>query len=147
MELISTHPYLTLFLLSFFAATLLPLGSEWYLVLLILGGSDFSETLAVATIGNSLGACTSYLVGMWGSTFITHRLFRIRQQDLGRAEAFYRRFGCWSLLFSWVPVIGDPLCVIGGVFRVPFFYFFILILSGKFARYFTIAAVARIGTV
>lgn len=137
---------LNLFLLSFLAATLLPVGSEWYLILLIHGGNDFALVIAIATFGNYLGACTSYLVGSWGATWITHKIFRINQQSLEKARSLYNRFGSWSLLLSWVPVIGDPLCVVGGIFRVGFFRYSILVLSGKFARYFIIAYLVLLGS-
>jgi membrane protein YqaA with SNARE-associated domain len=145
MEFLLDHSLLSLFILSFLAATLLPVGSEWYLILLIHRGADFSDVVTVATFGNYLGACTTYLVGLWGSTFITQRIFRITPQDLEKARAFYSRFGSWSLLLSWLPVIGDPLCVIGGIFRVGFLHYSILVFSGKFARYLIVAYLVRMG--
>lgn len=143
MEFLSDHSLLSLFILSFLAATLLPIGSEWYLVLLLHRGFDFSDVVAVATFGNYLGACTTYFVGLWGSTFIMQKIFRITQHDLKKARALYSRFGSWSLLLSWLPIIGDPLCFLGGIFRVGFLHYSILVFSGKFARYFIIAYLVR----
>jgi membrane protein YqaA with SNARE-associated domain len=145
MEFLSDHSLLSLFILSFLAATLLPVGSEWYLILLIHRGVDFSDAVAAATVGNYLGACTTYLVGLWGSTFVTKRIFRITQQGLEKARALYSRFGSWSLLLSWLPVVGDPLCVIGGLFRVGFLHYSVLVFSGKFIRYFIVAYLVHMG--
>lgn len=145
MEFLSDHSLISLFILSFLAATLLPIGSEWYLVLLIHQGAEFSDVVAVATFGNYLGACTTYLIGFWGSTFITQKVFRITQKDLEKARTLYSKFGSWSLLLSWLPVVGDPLCVLGGIFRVGFFHYSILVFSGKLARYFVIAYLVRLG--
>ncbi len=145
MELLSNPSFITLFFLSFLAATLLPVGSEWYLVFIIHSGADILNAVAVATCGNYLGACTSYLVGLWGAPIITQRIFRIKLKDLDKARSLYAKFGSWSLLLSWLPIIGDPLCVLGGIFRVGFCRYSLLVLSGKFARYFVIAYMVHLG--
>lgn len=66
---------------------------------------------------------------------------RIDETALARAQLFYRRYGSWSLLFSWLPVIGDPLCLAGGALRINFILFSLLVFAGKLARYAVIAAV------
>jgi len=132
-----------LFLLSFLASTLLPLGSEWLLIVMIVGGRSIESVVAVATIGNYLGACTTYLVGLWGSTYLITKILRISDENLTRADSLYRKYGSWSLLLSWLPVVGDPLCLLGGIFRVRFFHYSILVFSGKLARYITVALVTK----
>lgn len=146
MEILADHSLLGLFILSFLAATLLPIGSEWYLLMLIHRGADLPNVVTVATLGNYLGACTTYLIGLWGSTFITQKIFRITQKDLDKAQTLYSKFGSWSLLLSWLPIVGDPLCVLGGIFRVGFLHYSLLVFSGKLARYFVIAYLVRMGT-
>ncbi len=146
MEFLSEHSFVNLFLLSFLAATLLPVGSEWYLVFLIHKGADLPVAVSIATCGNYLGACTTYFVGLWGSSLIIHKFLKISHKDLDRARSLYTKFGSWSLLLSWLPVIGDPLCVIGGIFRVGFLHYSLLVFSGKLARYLTIAYLVRLGT-
>jgi membrane protein YqaA with SNARE-associated domain len=128
-----------LFCISFLAATILPLGSEWLLVLLILGGHQAPAVVAIATLGNYLGACTTYLVGFLGSDFLTRKLLRLSARDTLRAQEVYRRYGVWSLLLSWVPVVGDPLCLLAGSLRTPLMPFSILVLIGKFCRYAAIS--------
>ena len=129
----------TLFLLSFAAATIVPVGSEWLLALLISDGSPLVESVVTATIGNFLGSCTTYLLGLWGSAFLVTKVFRIKEQDMTRAEAVYRKWGIWSLLLSWLPVLGDPLCLAAGVFKTRFIVFSVIVLSAKAIRYFFVA--------
>ncbi|MFZ5798747.1 MAG: YqaA family protein [Thermodesulfobacteriota bacterium] len=134
-ELLLSHGILALFLLGFLAATLMPLGSEWLLVALLIKGYDPLPAVAAATAGNTLGACTTYWIGLWGAPMVINKLLRIDARQQAKAEAVYARYGSWSLFFSWLPVVGDPLCLVGGILRVRFVPFFILVLSGKLSRY------------
>jgi membrane protein YqaA with SNARE-associated domain len=128
-----------LFILSFLAATLLPIGSEWLLIVMILEGFNPNHTVLTATLGNYLGACTNYCIGIWGSEFLTRKLLRIDIKEEDRARNIYRKYGSWSLLFAWLPVVGDPLCVLAGAFRVHFLKFSLLVFIGKFLRYAILA--------
>lgn len=134
-EFLLGHGNLALFILGFLAATLVPVGSEWLLVALLLKGYDPLPAVAAATAGNTLGACTTYWIGLWGAPLLIGRLLRISPAQQEKAERLYARYGSWSLLLSWLPVAGDPLCLAGGILRIPFARFFILVLSGKLARY------------
>lgn len=137
-DFLASHGLPALFLLSFLASTLIPLGSEWLLVSLLLRGADPVEVVALATAGNTLGAFTTYLIGLYGGNVLIRRVLRIDDRARNRAERIYTRYGCWSLLLSWLPVIGDPLCLVGGLLRVRFARFALLVFSGKLARYVTI---------
>lgn len=128
-----------LFSLSFLAATVLPLGSEWLLILMLVKGGQPQEIVLTATLGNYLGACTTYWLGILGSDFLISRVLRIDKSQMDKAEKMYRRYGTWSLLLSWLPIIGDPICLVGGLFRINFLHFSILVFLGKFARYATLA--------
>ncbi len=128
-----------LFLASFLASTLLPLGSEWLLALLLTRGCPAPAAVAVATAGNTLGACTTWLIGRYGGPWLVRRVLRLGAAEQARAEALYARWGTWSLLLSWLPVVGDPLCLVGGVLRVGFGRFLLLVTAGKFARYAALA--------
>ena len=130
-----------LFCLSFLASTLVPLGSEWLLVALLLKGHDPLLSVTAATLGNTLGACTTYWIGLWGAPFLISHILRISGKDRQQAERLYSRYGSWSLLLSWLPVIGDPLCLAGGVLKVGFAQFLILVFSGKLARYVMVSLV------
>ena len=135
IESITTNGYVYLFLLSFLAATIIPLGSEWLLATLVVQGLDPALLLTSATAGNVLGACTSYAIGSAGGPFCMEKILRIDQKTRSRAETIYAKYGSLSLLFSWLPIIGDPLCLVGGLFRVRFVKFVVLVLTGKLARY------------
>ena len=141
-DLLTSHGYPALFLLSFLASTVLPLGSEWLLAALIVKGHSPVLSIAVATAGNTLGACTTYAVGLYGGPFLIGRVLRISDTSRQKAERFYARYGSWSLLLSWVPVLGDPLCLVGGMLRVHLGRFSFLVLSGKLARYVVVGLVA-----
>jgi membrane protein YqaA with SNARE-associated domain len=138
-ELLTSHGYPALFLLSFLASTLLPLGSEWLLATLLLKGCDPTLSVALATLGNTLGALTTYGIGLWGGPVLIGRVLRIDEAARLRSERFYARYGVWSLLLSWLPVLGDPLCLVGGLLRVGFGRFFLLVAAGKLARYVGVA--------
>lgn len=131
--------YPALFFLSFLAATVLPLGSEWLLVAMVAGAFDPTSSVLVATAGNTLGACTTYAIGLWGGAYLIHRVLRMDEASQTKAHRYYAKWGQWSLLLSWVPVIGDPLCLIGGIAGVRFPLFLLFILIGKFSRYAVLA--------
>jgi len=142
VDLLSAHGYPALFLLSFLASTLLPLGSEWLLATLVVQGMDPVVSVAIATAGNTLGACTTFGIGIFGGPFLIERVLRISSELREKAEKFFGKYGVWSILFSWVPVIGDPLCLVAGALRVRFGIFVLLVLIGKLARYGIISLMA-----
>lgn len=144
-ELLSACGYPSLFLLSFLASTLLPLGSEWLLIAMLAERYDPTAVVVVATIGNYLGACTSYWIGTYGGTILAERVLRMDAASRGRAERFFTRYGSWSLLLSWLPVVGDPLCLAGGLLRIPFARFSLFVATGKMARYGVVAWISLKG--
>ena len=120
----------SLFIASFLAATLLPGGSEALLLLMINDTPTQAITLfIVASAGNSLGSISSYGLGYVG------RLSLNKQQLSSRSAQFITRYGYWSLLFSWLPLVGDVLCVVAGYFKLPLLPCVILITVGKTLRY------------
>jgi membrane protein YqaA with SNARE-associated domain len=127
--------YLALLAVSFLASTMLPLGSEWLLVMMLANGYDPVSTVGTATAGNYLGAVTTYLIGMFGGNWLIVKVLRVSPEQQERARGHYRRYGSFSLFFSWLPVIGDPLCMVGGLLRINFGLFTVLVASGKLARY------------
>jgi membrane protein YqaA with SNARE-associated domain len=141
-DFLINNGYFSLFILSFLASTLIPLGSEWLLVVMVLRGHDTFLLVGTATAGNYLGACTTYLVGIWGSSFLIQRVLGINDTARIKAERLYEKYGSWTLLFSWLPVIGDPVCLVGGVLGVSFCRFSILVFLGKLTRYIIVAMIA-----
>ncbi len=134
-----------LFFISFLAATVLPLGSEWLLVLMLTQGFSLEQTVITAATGNYLGGCTTFFMGIWGADFLVEKVLRIDEKQLKKANNFYQRYGCWSLLLTWLPIIGDPLCLIAGILKTGFIRFSVLVFVGKFMRYATLAFLVQQG--
>lgn len=128
-------PYLSLFLVSFAAATLLPAYSEVVFVGLLTAGYEPWLLWAWATAGNTLGAVVNWALGRYLLHFRDRRWFPFRTGTLDRAQNWFQRYGVWSLLLSWAPVGGDALTFVAGVMRVRFDVFVLLTAAGKGARY------------
>lgn len=132
-----------LFLAAFLAATLIPAQSEAVLVALILAGwHPVWLLLAVATVGNVLGSVVNWGLGSFLSHRAGARWFPLSQAQMDRAAAWYHRWGFWSLLAAWVPVIGDPLTLAAGVMREPLWRFALIVTLAKGGRYLVLAALA-----
>lgn len=133
--------YAALFLAAFIAATLLPAQSEAVLAGLLVAGEHPAVALViVAGIGNVLGSLVNYVLGRAALRFRERRWFPASPASLARASAWYARYGRWSLLLSWAPVIGDPLTVAAGVMREPLWSFLALVTIAKFGRYAILAS-------
>jgi len=126
--------YITLFTVAFLSATLLPMGSE--ALLLYDVSQDYSLALlwGVATVGNTLGAVVNYWLGLKGEVYLEEK-GHLSAQKMAKARAFFDRFGGWTLLLSWAPVIGDPLTFIAGVLRYNFKWFSFIVAVAKGTRY------------
>ena len=133
--------YAGLFLAALIAATILPMQSEAVLVGLLL--ADYSPWLliGVASVGNVLGSVVNWLIGRGLERFRDRPSFPVNEAGLERAQRWYRRYGKWSLLLSWLPVVGDPLTVVAGTLREPFRMFLLLVTIAKVGRYLVLAAV------
>lgn len=127
----------SLFFGSFLAATLLPGGSELLLVTLALRGEAPLALLGVATLGNTLGGMSSWLIGY----LLAHRAAPMPTRPRHtRALGYLRRWGALALLGSWIPLIGDPLCVAAGWLGISPWRSLLAIASGKAARYAALLA-------
>jgi membrane protein YqaA with SNARE-associated domain len=146
-ELLNEYGLLSLFLISFCASTLLPLGSEWFLVVLLLQGSNPVTAVIIATLGNSFGSGTNYLIGYYGGDWLAEKLLRIDKKRQQQAESWFNRYGSWSLLLAWLPIVGDPLCLVSGMLKTPFIRFSLLVTTGKGLRYFFLALITLQGAV
>jgi membrane protein YqaA with SNARE-associated domain len=126
--------YLGLLFISFLSATILPIASEGALLLLL--SLDYNPTmcLLIATLGNSLGGLTNYGIGLLGNPNWLKKV-GVSEAKLQKSEPNIRKYGSWLAFFTWVPIIGDPLGVALGFFRIPFLKFLVLMVFGKFLRY------------
>ena len=132
--------YAGLFVSAFLAATLFPAQSEAVFVALSLNGYPIWALIVVAIVANTLGSVVNWWLGRRLEHYRDRSWFPISSRVLDRAAAWYRRFGRWSLLASWVPFIGDPLTLAAGVLREPFWSFLFLVGVAKTGRYLVLAA-------
>lgn len=133
--------YAGLFLAALVAATILPAQSEAALAALLL--ADYSPwlLLAVASAGNILGSVINWVLGRAIDRYGSRRWFPATGPALDRAARWYHRYGRWSLLLSWAPIIGDPITVVAGVLRERLAVFLVLVSIAKIGRYLVIIAV------
>ncbi|WP_275692701.1 YqaA family protein [Rheinheimera hassiensis] len=127
--------YFSLFCSGLLAATLFPASSEIVLLALLQQGYNPLWLFIAATAGNTLGSCVNWYLGLKLLNFQHKRWFAVSAAALSRAQQQFQRFGSWSLLFAWLPVVGDPLTFVAGVLKVRFKVFLLLVLVGKAARY------------
>ena len=127
-----------LFISAFISSTIAPGGSEAVLAYMVATGHYQIELVViVATIGNTLGAITTWGLGVLAAKkFPVSTLLSEKKQ---RALDFVRKKGIWTLFFTWLPVVGDGLCFAGGWLNLPFFQACLIILLGKLGRYAAIA--------
>jgi len=131
--------YLSLFVISFLAATILPFSSELTLAGLMATSSyDNSLLLIVASFGNVLGSVVNWILGFYSRNLAIKKWFPFKETQIERSSKWFNKFGRWSLLFAWVPIIGDPITLAAGLLRVKFIEFIILVTIGKVSRYFLI---------
>ncbi|MCY0964692.1 YqaA family protein [Parathalassolituus penaei] len=143
MEWLATLGPAGLFIAAFVAATLLPMGSELLLAALVVSGEPLLGMVLIATVGNVLGSCTNYLLGIWLPVERLRAISRMSEQELANARERLQRYGKWSLLLAWLPVIGDPLTLVAGIVRVPWHWFLLLVTTGKGLRYWLVAVAAQ----
>jgi len=124
----------TLFGSALLSSTLFPGGSEALLLYRLHQGADPLASVLTATAGNVLGSLITYGMGRFGRKAVQRRSEKT-DQHIARAERWFNRFGRPSLLLAWLPVVGDPLCLVAGVLRVSVISFLILVMLGKLARY------------
>ena len=129
---------LALFASAFLAATILPFYSEIVLFKLLRDGGDPALLVAVATLGNTLGAVVNWALGRYLLHFRDRRWFYFNERQIERAQNWFRRYGFWSLLLAWMPVGGDALTLIAGIMRVRLWLFLLLVGCGKGLRYLSV---------
>ena len=126
--------YIGLFLACFVSATILPFTSEGILILFLINGYDPFICLLIATLGNTIGGITNYLIGMLGNPKNIEKRFK-NPEKFHRTSLQISKYGYWLALISWTPIIGDPLTILLGFFRVKFIPTLVLMTFGKLLRY------------
>lgn len=130
--------YLGLFLTAFLSATLLPGASEAAVVALMHQHYDVFLLWSFATVGNTLGSVVNYVMGRYFVHFENATWFPFKKDKLQRSQQWFQRYGSWSMLFAWLPVVGDGLTFIAGTMKLNFTVFIVLVAIGKGARYFAL---------
>lgn len=128
--------YLALFFTAFAAATILPFSSEAAVVAGIVAGLDSTAVLVWASVGNCLACLLNYGLG-----YLFHDKSRnkLRESRFGRKSLIWvRKYGMWSMLLSWAPLIGDPLTIVAGLFKLRLIYFMIIVFALRIGRYILI---------
>lgn len=125
---------LSLLGISFASATLLPGGSEAFFLYLLDQKLNPYTLLAIATLGNTLGSFVNYMLGKYASHIALEKGY-IKAKHHHKATLVFERYGAWSLLFSWLPIMGDPLTFVAGVVRYTWWKFLLIVSSAKLARY------------
>ena len=140
----STTTLLSLFFIAFGSATILPLQSEAVLTAL-LATQEYAAWLLVlvASIGNILGSIVNWFLGRGIERFGQKKWFPVKEKSLDRAKQWYARYGRWTLLLSWVPIIGDPLTIVAGIMREKITVFIAIVAIAKTGRYILVALLAQ----
>ncbi|SDF80444.1 membrane protein YqaA, SNARE-associated domain [Methanolobus vulcani] len=140
--ILTDYGYISLFVTSFLASTILPLGSEGLVALMVIDKFNIYSVVIVASVANFLGACTSYYIGFTGRGLVINKYMRISDEQIQRVERGFEKYGGISLLFTWLPGIGDAIAVAGGLLRYNFAQFTVFVFIGKAFRYMLVAYVA-----
>jgi len=128
--------YSGLFFVAFLAATIFPAQSEAALLGLIATQScPVWALILVASAGNILGSALNWYLGIYIEHFRNKKWFPVKEQALNKAQNWYLKYGRWSLLLSWVPLIGDPITVAAGVMKERFLIFICIVSLAKAGRY------------
>ena len=132
--------YLILFFSAFISATLIPFGSEAVLIYDINQGYSIYILVIVATIGNSLGSILNYFLGLKGEEFLIKKKL-LKEKSILKTKKYFDKYGSFCILFSWLPIIGDPITFMAGVLKYNLKIFIILVFIAKFTRYVFIAVI------
>ena len=132
--------YLSLFTISFLAATILPFSSELMLASM-LSIENYNRTLLIAfsSLGNILGSVFNWVLGFYFIKLKNKKWFPFKQKQISKSSLWFEKYGKWSLLLAWVPIIGDPLTFVAGTMKTKILTFIILVSIGKIARYLFIS--------
>jgi membrane protein YqaA with SNARE-associated domain len=135
--------YGALFAAAFPSATIFPFQSEAVLfVMLAAEHYPWSLLLLVASVGNILGSIVNWFLGRFFAHFENRPWFPVKRKQMAKAEGWYHRYGRWTLLLSWLPIVGDPLTIVAGVMREPLRVFVPLVALAKTGRYLAVGALS-----
>lgn len=143
MEELIQYGYIGLFLACFLAATVIPMSSEVAFIALLVAGGNPWISVAVATLGNTLGGMTGYVLGYLGKWEWIEKYFRVKEAQLQKWSGTINKYGSIMAFFAWLPFIGDLIPIVLGLMRTQKWLVFSYMLLGKATRY-TIWAIITI---
>ena len=129
--------YLILFVTAFVSATIFPMGSEALLIYNIKEGFNIYLLLFFATAGNTLGSVVNYYMALKGEDYLLKKRL-ISEKYILKGKVYFDKYGAWSILLSWLPIIGDTITFVAGILKYDFKKFLILVIIAKFSRYLVI---------
>jgi membrane protein YqaA with SNARE-associated domain len=130
--------YLILFASAFISATLFPLGSEALLIYDIKEGYNIYLLVFFATIGNTLGSVVNYFLGLKGEEYLIEKKL-LKEKYIAKGKNYFDKYGSICLLFSWLPIVGDPITFVAGILKYDFKKFLLLVIIAKLSRYLFLA--------
>ncbi len=131
--LVANYGSVALFVVSFIAGTIIPLSSEAALLAGIAAGVPRVEALVACSLGNCLACGVNYYLGL----FVREKMQRkVEQSRSGRTTlSWMKRYGAWSLLGSWLPLVGDPLTIVAGLADIRLWVFVAVVFPLRILRY------------
>ena len=139
IDFLKDYGYWGMALLSFLSGSIIPIASEALLVVLLGVGLNAMWLIIVATVGNTLGGITCFMLGYLTDKQTVKRVFRISDKKMERADSLIQRYGYWAAVLSFMPIIGEAILVALGIMRVDKYKVSIVMAIGKFARYAFVA--------
>ena len=140
IEFFKDYGYWGMGMLSFLSGTVVPIASEVLLLFFLGLGMNAVLLTVVATIGNTLGGITCFMLGYLADMGMVSRLFRIPEKKMKRADRLIQKYGYWSAALSFLPAIGEVILVALGIMRVNKYKVIAVMTIGKFARYAFVVA-------
>jgi len=134
--------YIYLFIISLIASTILPISSETLLIYYLYEQKSTTLLLLVAGVGNTIGSIINYYIGKKGVEYLISRE-KISRDRLFKSRELFDKYGGYTLLLSWVPIIGDPITLIAGTLRYNIKKFIIIVSISKFGRYVVIIILTK----
>ena len=135
LEGFAEYGYIGLFLASFLAATILPLGSEVVFIAVLAGGLNGWACVGVASVGNWLGGMTNYWLGHIGKIEWIEKYLKVKKEKIDRMQQWLANKGAWMAFFSFLPIVGDLIALALGYMRSNIYIVNISMFFGKFLRY------------
>ncbi|MEA3353149.1 MAG: YqaA family protein [Campylobacterota bacterium] len=132
--------YLIMFITAFASATLLPIGSEAVLLYNIEQNHNMYLLFFFAVIGNTLGGYVNYFIGLRGEEYVVQKAL-IKEKKIASYKNYFDKYGAVTLLFSWLPIIGDGFTLMAGVLKYNLTKFFIYLFISKFLRYLLVISI------